>query len=60
VAAGAETGHPIVEDFSDPSILAGVGLGPFNIENGVRWNASFAYVDRALAPEPHRASGHAR
>jgi choline dehydrogenase len=47
VAAGAEVGLPALEDFNDPTVLEGVGLGPFNIRDGVRWNASFAYVDPA-------------
>jgi choline dehydrogenase len=45
VAAGAETGLPVLEDFNDPAALEGIGLGPFNVRDGVRWNASFAYVD---------------
>jgi choline dehydrogenase len=47
VAAGAEVGLPVLEDFNDPAALEGIGLGPFNIRDGVRWNASFAYVDPA-------------
>jgi choline dehydrogenase-like flavoprotein len=47
VAAGTENGHPVVENLNDASVLAGIGLGPFNIHEGVRWNASFAYVDPA-------------
>ena len=47
VAAGAERGLPMLEDFNDPSAVEGIGLGPFNIVDGVRWNASFAYVDPA-------------
>jgi choline dehydrogenase len=47
VAAGAEAGLPVLEDFNDPAALQGIGLGPFNIRDGVRWNASFAYVDPA-------------
>jgi len=45
VAAAAETGLPVLEDFNDPAALEGIGLGPFNVRDGVRWNASFAYVD---------------
>jgi choline dehydrogenase-like flavoprotein len=48
-AAGADTGHPVVENVNDPSIAVGIGLGPFNIHEGIRWNASFAYVDPARA-----------
>src|SRR5919201_1439285 len=47
VAAGAEVGLPVLEDFNDPAAFEGIGLGPFNIADGVRWNASFAYVDAA-------------
>ena len=47
VAAGAEVGLPVLEDFNDPDALEGIGFGPFNIQDGVRWNASFAYVDPA-------------
>jgi choline dehydrogenase len=49
VAAGAEAGLEVLEDFNDPAALEGIGLGPFNIADGVRWNASFAYVDPARA-----------
>jgi choline dehydrogenase len=47
VAAGAEHGLPVLEDFNDPRALEGIGFGPFNIVDGVRWNAAFAYVDPA-------------
>jgi choline dehydrogenase len=47
VAAGAEVGLPVLDDFNHPAALEGIGLGPFNIRDGVRWNASFAYVDPA-------------
>jgi choline dehydrogenase len=47
VAAGAEVGLSVLENFNDPAALEGIGLGPFNIRDGVRWNASFAYVDPA-------------
>jgi choline dehydrogenase len=47
VAAGAERDLPVLEDFNDPAALEGVGFGPFNVLDGVRWNASFAYVDPA-------------
>jgi choline dehydrogenase len=47
VAAGAEACLEVLEDFNDPAALEGIGLGPFNIQGGVRWNASFAYVDPA-------------
>jgi choline dehydrogenase len=47
VAAGAEAGLEVLEDFNDATALEGIGLGPFNIQDGVRWNASFAYVDPA-------------
>lgn len=47
VAAGAERGLPVLEDFNDPGAVAGIGFGPFNVLDGVRWNASFAYVDPA-------------
>src|SRR5918912_4459286 len=49
VAAGAERGLPVLEAFNDPTALEGIGLGPFNIVDGVRWNAAFAYVDAARA-----------
>jgi choline dehydrogenase len=47
VAAGAECDLPVLEDFNDSTALQGIGLGPFNILDGVRWNTSFAYVDPA-------------
>jgi choline dehydrogenase len=47
VAAGAKRGLRVLEDFNDPAALEGIGLGPFNVVDGVRWNASFAYVDPA-------------
>ena len=47
VAAGAERDLPVLEDFNDSGAVAGIGLGPFNVLDGVRWNAAFAYVDPA-------------
>ena len=47
VAAGAERDLPMLEDFNDPAAPEGIGFGPFNVLDGVRWNASFAYVDPA-------------
>jgi choline dehydrogenase len=45
--AAAEIGLPILADANDPPTAAGVATGPFNITQGVRWNAAFAYLDPA-------------
>jgi choline dehydrogenase len=43
--AAVAAGHPRVADLNDPDINAGVAPAPFNIVDGVRWNAAFAYLD---------------
>ena len=45
--ACAEHDLPLLRDMNDPPEAVGVGVGPFNIANGVRWNAAFAYLDPA-------------
>jgi choline dehydrogenase-like flavoprotein len=47
VEAGSAVGLPLLEDFNDPNEPVGIGLGPFNVREGVRWNAAFAYLDPA-------------
>jgi choline dehydrogenase len=47
VEAGAEVGLPVLGDVNDPADAVGIGTGPFNVTNGLRWNASFAYLDPA-------------
>ncbi|GAA2795577.1 GMC family oxidoreductase [Crossiella cryophila] len=50
VRAGMSTGLPFADDLDD--LEAGVGIGPMpvNIVDGVRWNASLAFLD----PVRHR------
>ena len=43
--AAPSIGLPPIADFSDLDIDHGLGPGPVNISNRLRWNASFAYVD---------------
>jgi choline dehydrogenase len=38
-------GLPPIGNFCDLDIDHGLGIGPVNISSGLRWNASFAYVD---------------
>jgi choline dehydrogenase len=45
VEAGAEIGLPLLGDFNDPPTALGIGTGPYNIAEGVRWNTAFAYLD---------------
>jgi choline dehydrogenase len=47
VDGGAELGLPLVGDLNDAPDALGIGVGPFNVTNGVRWNAAFAYLDPA-------------
>jgi choline dehydrogenase len=47
VQAGDELGLPLLGDVNDPLDAVGIATGPFNVTNGVRWNASFAYLDPA-------------
>ena len=47
VEAAAEIGLPLIGDATERATEAGVATGPFNITDGVRWNAAFAYVDPA-------------
>jgi choline dehydrogenase len=45
VEAGLRSGLPFADDLDD--LAAGVGIGPMpvNVVDGVRWNASFAFLD---------------
>ncbi len=43
--AAPAIGLPPIADFSDLDIDHGLGAGPVNISDRLRWNASFAYVD---------------
>jgi len=45
--AAEEIGLPLLGDTTERATEAGVATGPFNIGDGVRWNAAFAYVDPA-------------
>ncbi len=45
IASAVAAGIPEVEDLNDPDDVAGVGLAPVNIQDGIRWNAAFAYLD---------------
>ena len=47
VDAADELGLPFLGDVNEPASGVGVGTGPFNIAEGVRWNAAFAYLDPA-------------
>jgi choline dehydrogenase len=47
VEGATELGLPLLGDLNDDPRALGTGLGPFNIRNGVRWNAAFAYLDPA-------------
>ena len=39
------TGVPAIEDLNDIDENLGAAISPVNIREGVRWNASFAYLD---------------
>ncbi len=45
VAAAPSAGLPPITDFLDFDITHGLGVGPVNIDNRLRWNAAFAYLD---------------
>ncbi len=45
LAAAQAAGWPKVETLLDPDLTTGVAPAPFNIVDGVRWNAAFAYLD---------------
>ena len=45
-------GVPVIEDLNDIDENFGAAISPVNIREGVRWNASFAYLD------PVRDSGY--
>jgi choline dehydrogenase-like flavoprotein len=52
VEAGTDLGLPLLGDANDAPEALGIALGPFNLTNGVRWNAAFAYLDPAR-PRPN-------
>jgi choline dehydrogenase len=45
LTAAVAAGHPRVADLNDPDLNEGVAPAPFNIHDGVRWNAAFGYLD---------------
>src|SRR5581483_419866 len=45
--AAAEIGLPVHEDLNAPDAVEGIGKLPLNVRGTTRWNASFAYLDRA-------------
>ena len=47
VEAADELGLPLLGDVNEPPAGVGIGTGPFNVAQGVRWNAAFAYLDPA-------------
>jgi choline dehydrogenase len=47
VDAAEGLGLPLLGDLNDAPDALGIGVGPFNVTNGVRWNAAFAYLDPA-------------
>ncbi len=47
LAAAAEIGIPVLEDFDDPHVIEGAAPILVNAVGDVRWNAAFAYLDPA-------------
>lgn len=47
VRAGIASGLPFADDLDDLEAGPGIGPMPVNIVDGVRWNASFAFLDAA-------------
>ena len=45
IASSVAAGIPEVDDLNDPDEVSGVGLAPVNIQDGIRWNAAFGYLD---------------
>jgi choline dehydrogenase len=43
--AAPGAGYPFLPDLTDLDINHGLGIGPVNISDGLRWNAAFAYLD---------------
>lgn len=48
--AGTSAGYPFLENINDVDAVHGIAMGPLNVDNGVRWNSAFAYLD----PVRHR------
>lgn len=46
VEAGRACGLPLADDLDDIAAAEGIGPMPVNIVDGVRWNASFAFLDQ--------------
>lgn len=51
VDGATELGLPLLGDLNNDPGALGIGVGPFNVTNGVRWNAAFAYLDPARKRE---------
>jgi choline dehydrogenase len=45
LAAAAAAGIPLTDNLNDLDEPVAMGPSPVNIENGVRWNTAFAYLD---------------
>jgi choline dehydrogenase-like flavoprotein len=45
LGAAADGSIPYIDDFTDFDITEGLGIGPINISDRLRWNAAFAYLD---------------
>lgn len=45
VNAGVAGGLPFADDLDDLEAAEGIGPMPVNIDNGVRWNSAFAFLD---------------
>jgi len=52
IEAAHEAGFPLLDDPDDPTKPVGVAAFPANVVEGTRWNAAFAYLDRAR-PRPN-------
>jgi len=61
VQAAHAVGLPLLDDPNDPARPVGVAPFPANVVDGLRWNASFAYLDPARSrPNPFMPRGAAR
>jgi choline dehydrogenase len=58
LAAAQSAGMPVLADPDDPATPVGVAPFPANAVDGVRWNASFAYLDPARGRANLTVAGH--
>jgi len=46
-SSGPAAGFPILPNINDVDAELGIAIGPLNVDNNIRWNSAFGYLDPA-------------